>query len=368
MPPDLQASSARDISAPVASDASEPQLWTRPTWMSPRTFAVIWLLLIAYGTLMPFDVAPHVFHDGFWSHLGRLEWVSLSSLAGRSSFGAVEWASDMALNVLLYAAFGGLLRLGLSRQRAITAVAIITAAGFTASYAMESLQDLMISRMGAWNDVASNTAGALIGALIAVPGRRLAEWLLFAGYRRVAGPLHAGIELLRRLRNQRVLIGGAIAVNAATLSMLTLFLIPPVLGKPRPGVNWAPFYDHFQRSYDVAAAHLFWSVAAYGIVGALLSIQFLRRGERRGLIIAGAAAAGLALAVETVRATFGDGRMDITMPVLATMTLGILVTASYLSVRAVRRACRRREVTPVANDRRRRPHDYRFAIHDEPLK
>ena len=86
---------------------------------------------------------------------------------------------DVGANLIGYVPFGFLCVLAVrSRLSASASVLVALAAGAALSIALEAAQSLLPARIPSKLDVLSNTAGALAGALLAVP---LARWLLEKG-------------------------------------------------------------------------------------------------------------------------------------------------------------------------------------------
>src|SRR5690606_29830585 len=99
------------------------------------------------------------------------------------------------------------------------------------------------------------------------------------------------------------------------------------------------------------------SLLVYCVLGMLLSVAMMRKHQRRPLLWVALTTAVLVAAQQAL-----CGRADVTEPIVALIAVGLVFTTAWLFVHAVRRSCRRRTATPVAHDRRRRPHDYAFAV------
>jgi VanZ family protein len=117
-----------------------------------RGSAAVWALLIAYASLYPF--AP-------------LRLPTDEALAGFFARSRYVTSFDVVLNVLAYIPMGTLaclyFRQAHERTRAIVEAALFGAA---LSLAMETLQLFIPTRVSSVYDVAANSAGALLGALV----------------------------------------------------------------------------------------------------------------------------------------------------------------------------------------------------------
>lgn len=135
---------------------AEPQASPEPQqyrW-SLRVF-VLAILGICLLTLYPFRINPH-------SHPDMPDPFLLAGWAKASN------AKDVFLNVLLFVPFGFGLA-GLLRKRGVSPIAtatIVFAAGTLASYAVEFAQFFIPDRDSGWEDILTNSSGALVGALV----------------------------------------------------------------------------------------------------------------------------------------------------------------------------------------------------------
>lgn len=117
-------------------------------------FALIYVGLIFYASLYPFSD---------WRYQGIVPWAYLSSPLPK------YWTGfDVAINVLGYLPLGFLLVLSALRtRRARYAVALATLVAGVLSLTMESLQSYLPVRVPSNVDLALNTLGAWLGALLA---------------------------------------------------------------------------------------------------------------------------------------------------------------------------------------------------------
>ena len=133
-----------------------------------RTLLAVYAALIAYASLYPLEG----WRDPGFSPLAYLG----AALPRRINF------FDVAVNVVGYLPFGYLVVAALQRRlRGAAAVALATLAAAAFSIAMETLQSYLPARFASNLDVACNTAGALLGAALALAllprfgGHRLRE-------------------------------------------------------------------------------------------------------------------------------------------------------------------------------------------------
>jgi len=346
--------------APAVSSAT-------PWWGRPRVLAALWLCLLVYGSLMPFDFAIGqrlAAHGG--SVLGlvigmmtSLGFVDPTLHRPTSSLGLFNTTSDVLLNALLYLPLGLFVRMALRYEgrvhqrhahRDLWLTLLVLA---TLSYSVECAQYLMPERWPTVSDWLTNVGGGLAGALavpwLATHGRSTVFWL----YCRTAGLRFRLQDLLHRQRKRPVIMFLAVAVNC---SLLVLWYAAS-LKDQHTAKAALPFLGLFERSYDVAALQLGRSVVVYVLVAMLLSLQFMRQRARRGFSIVVLGVALLAAVLELGH-VFGNGVTDLTEPIIGAITAAALGFLLYLLFHAGRCSCRRREQVPVDVDRRRRPHDY----------
>jgi glycopeptide antibiotics resistance protein len=142
-----------------------------------RTLWIVFALFIVYGTTIPFR-------------------FSTDPGAAAAKFAAVSWnpfvnattgrrvsITDSVQNLMLFLPFGllGALALDDRIRRTATRVATVTLMGAGLSTVVEAFQLFTVDRVASFSDVTTNTTGALLGASIAWPARRLFQ----QGLRRV---------------------------------------------------------------------------------------------------------------------------------------------------------------------------------------
>jgi VanZ family protein len=128
--------------------------WTRRASPLARALAVAYLALVVYVSLAPWSG---------WRDIGVGAFAYLSAPLPRYLTGF-----DLVVNVLGYLPMGALAVLALHpRVRGAAAAALATLACVLLSGAMEALQTFLPSRIASSIDLATNSAGALAGALLA---------------------------------------------------------------------------------------------------------------------------------------------------------------------------------------------------------
>ncbi|MEE9212404.1 MAG: VanZ family protein [Phycisphaeraceae bacterium] len=326
----------------------------------------VWVVLLAYGALVPFRLQlPETFGGvtgvlgWLWSVLISPRWVDAGS-SGWSSNGINLSVVDVATNVALYVPLGIGLRLALAgRWRWPAQVGVATIAAAAVSWLLECIQSLMPDRVASLNDWLFNVLGGFAGALAAVWMYHLARRTVFALYCHYSYSLYVIRIFLQRQRHRPLIM---LLVAVLSVALVVYWYADATAPKPggRHAVNWLPFTQQFARSYDVAALQIGRMLVVYCLVAMLLSLQFLRIRQRRGLGWVVLVVAVLAAVREVIQFTSDDGLADVTGPIIAVMAVGFTLTTSFLLVHAVRCSGRRKRQMPVAVDRRRVPYKYRL--------
>ncbi len=352
--------------------STEPALWRRPGWLRAPLLALMWAVLVVYGSLLPWglDLGGAVDRaGGVWP--AAAAWITspawLAPVTGRSSLGVATWVSDLVVNLLLYAPLGVLLRLTVSRltgRQVLQAVAA-TAALASMSWLIESTQSLMPGRYASLQDVLANSAGGFIGVVVAHRVNTLWRASAFALYRWTAHPLYKIDRFIGKRRRRPVVMFAALAVNAGLIGWW--YTLTQVQGGVAQvpgagGINLVPFGTYFDRSYDVSAMLLGRSMIVYCLAGALLTLPMMRGRTRRALGWVVLAVSLTAAGVEAIKLTGGGARADVTEPMIAMIAAGLVLTSAFMLVHACRCSCRRSSELHVGVDRRRRRHDYRFSL------
>jgi VanZ family protein len=113
-------------------------------------FALVYAAGVLYLSLYPWIFAPY-------PHAGELFWAELTDR---------RLILDTVLNVLFYFPLGSAVMIALDGTS--FGLLAATAVGFGLSFVVESAQRYIPYRMGTYNDLLSNTAGAVAGALTAI--------------------------------------------------------------------------------------------------------------------------------------------------------------------------------------------------------
>jgi len=316
---------------------------------------VLWIAMIAYGGLIPFDfepIAPRMAEAGGWaSWLGETltspRWSAYPRVT--SSLGMSAAASDLLANLLLFAPAGVFLVWDLPRHRWVVAWGRAVLVVAVASWLLECTQSLSPSRFASLNDVAANTASGALGAMLAVLTRRGIGPTAFWLYRKGAGVRYAIDDALRW-------IGGTPkrAWAVAGAAGLAIAVASWVDGRSGSLGGWLPFAAAFRESYDVAAWRLGMTAAGYLLLLVAAGAPLTAMRSRGGLLLVLLAVAGWAVVIEIGHAARG-GPHGPTGPILALAVSSTALTFVVLVRAVIRRRCRRRRSEPVAVERRRRP-------------
>jgi VanZ family protein len=121
------------------------------------------IVLIAYGSLYPFNFKPDAISGGVFQALRQLSWAR----AGRA---------DQILNVLLYLPLGFCLYLWFGTRLAARSAGVVSVLfGAALSLALEVAQVYVSIRVPSFADVALNTLGTVLGVIGGVAWRSLAR-------------------------------------------------------------------------------------------------------------------------------------------------------------------------------------------------
>ena len=221
-------------------DSSGP----RPTLL-PQYFAALYGFMIVYASLEPFS-----------------GWTAPAP--GTPFFLFAPWPprfarSDLVINVLAYLPFGFFAALT-GREKALAArLAIGSGAGAALSFAMEGTQMYLPTRDASTIDLISNTAGALLGAIVAVALSR-------------APGLRAAVRAWR----DRVFLCGR--SGDLGLALLGIWLLAQV----NPGIPLfaATFDPSLELTRDLAGTLLQAAQSAFNVVGVGLFLAILLQQRR----------------------------------------------------------------------------------------
>lgn len=316
---------------------------------------------VVYGSLLPFDFewATPVRANGgalgaLLAALGSPTWVAGDR--GTSPLGMSYAMSDLLMNVLLYLPLGVTLRMAIRASVKSWPIEVFgtMAIAFALSWCVESLQGLMPSRVASLNDVALNTASALLAALLGLWFWTVYKRLAFGCYCKLIG-------LFDRLRAAGERPGVVMAIAAINALVIGLWFLGEVRRSFTPDDAGAvlPFERLFALPYDLGAVLMGRAMLAYAVIGCLL-LLLTYTGTRRvamrwvvlGVVL-------LAFAAELSRALTQGTMPDVTGPLLALAAGAIMTVTVYTFSLAVRRSNRRHlDLDYDGPDRRRRPHDY----------
>ena len=216
-----------------------------------RLLALAYLVLLIYASLYPFSgwtvpVQPFAFLAPEWTR----HWQRV----------------DMLINVLAYVPFGLLLVLGWKgRAPRPLALVLATLSGAMLSFAVESLQQFLPSRVASLTDVATNTLGTLAGAALAYLVRPDSVATIAFGQWRA-----------RSFRTGRLADLGLLATAIWALSQLVPLVPSLDVGELRHGISplWTVLRQPSQ--FDAGA----WAAYAADIAGlALLARTLVRPGR-----------------------------------------------------------------------------------------
>lgn len=330
-----------------------------PAWLRWRWLALIWLAMIAYGSLIPFDFHVEALYQqtGGWAQLilhilTSPRWVFVDAMGQAADGGS--WIADGWTNLALYGPLGLFLRLGFRRRRWTRRRQVLTAAVvlLSVSYLLESTQSLTWSRVPSLIDVLANVSGGLFAALLAVHIRAAFTTVVFGVYCRITRLLYASVGALRRKRG---VLYTVILVDIG----LVLAWVWYVVGRSTPtSNNWLPFANEFMLPYDLAAVRIAENMIVYCLAAMLISLPLLAMNIRRRfdwLVLAMALLAALRQGIVHFEGFSPSLRADVTQWILAVGAAVVLATSAHLVAHAVRTSNRRRTDQQVAVERRRQP-------------
>ncbi len=339
--------------------------------MRAPLLALAWAGLLVYGSLLPWDIqVSAAIRDAGGIAPAVLQWLTspawLPAVTETSSLGVPNWVSDLLTNLLIYGPLGVLLRLTLSRITGKQWVQVVSAVLMIASlsWLIESTQSLIPGRYAAIQDVLANSLGGAVGVLLGHRVNSLWRAVAFLLLRRTAGPINAVSQRLQSPRLRPTVMFAALVTNVVLIVLWYAFSVSQHGGNgaDEQSVYLVPFQQAFNRSYDVAGLLLGQSLIVYCLAGSVWMLTMMRGRTRRALGWVVLTAALTAAAVEGMKLIGHRASADITEPLIALIAGGLVLTAGFMLVHACRAACRRVQQVPVGVDRRRRSHDYRFAL------
>jgi VanZ family protein len=222
----------------TAAAATPPE----PASRLPQYLAVLYGLMIVYASLEPFS--------GWMAPIPGTGYFLLSPEKARFT------RFDVAINLFAYAPFGFFLALIGERRRASVRFARAAGIGALLSLAMESLQMFLPTRDASAVDLASNTVGAMLGALSGL------------AFNRVPG-LRAGIRSWRH----RVFRGDR--SGDLGLALLGIWLLSQM--NPAIPLFAATFDPSLELTRDFAGTLLQAAQSAFNVIGVGLFLALLLR-------------------------------------------------------------------------------------------
>ncbi|MEM1354965.1 MAG: VanZ family protein [Planctomycetota bacterium] len=338
--------------------ASNPSAkgYRHPLWAHPRLLALVCVVLIAYGSLLPFDLT---FPDGArgWRHtLSAPQWVQAEGPT--SSLGLSPSASDLAINLLLYVPLGVLLRLSIPRgiRPGMKGVALALFGITAVSWSLESLQSLTPTRVSSLNDVVANVGTGGLSACLCLWAWARFGTVVFRVYCRTEPIRRHARSTFRKVQSRPALTYSFVAVNAL---LIGLWYLVQVSQYQHDGGEAMPFVSAFKLPYDSAVVRLGRSMLVYVGLGTIVLLAMVSRHERVRLGWVVVTVIGLAVAAEAYRAATFNARPDITALILAAAAATLMGLTLYCFSIAVRKANRRSQQKPYDGpDRRRMRYDY----------
>lgn len=317
--------------------------------------ALFWSLLIAYGSLLPFDLR---WPDEGFSLLGFLlgpGGVSDSGLASGTG------RADIAMNLVLYVPLGLWLAfaLGKPRYRPVTTAIAATFAALTVSWGVEALQAWSPTRTASWRDIGLNTVAAGFTALFADPlAWATGRVLFFARMRLTERAIYFRVWMGRQRRRPSYAIAALLTASAGVVGFRL------TTGGDHGSLNWMPLYTHYLERYDIAVIQIGIGALAYALATLLLISALVGKGSTFGLKPMLGLTVGLALCAEALRYVFHMGA-DVSEVVLATAGATVIVLAVDVLRRVIPEKDRRskKSSTYTGPDRRKRQYEYKPAVH-----
>ncbi|WP_432799264.1 VanZ family protein [Poriferisphaera sp. WC338] len=355
---------------PQANHPNRPSLIdARPFWLRPPALTVLWLLLIIYGSLIPFNFnfAPllesHNITAALTSLLLAPSWTPATGET--SSLGLPPWLTDLGLNLVLYLPLGLLVRLTLSRRIKQPLLQIL-ASGiiiFATSYLIECTQALLPGRVPSLNDVLANAIPSCFAAALALWLRQSKNKIIFFSYTKIINLQRALQSKLPTFRTHPIITSfTAIALISSTIITHLYFktksaIAPHTRTESDKLINLIPFSKQFNRSYDVAAAMISSSMIVYALISLLIMLILLHRTSKHTRITL-LFIALFAVLLQTLLTISAGQTADITELILAVGSGILLIGLTHFISHTIRASCRRKQGIPVTHDRRNRAHVY----------
>ena len=153
-----------------------------------------------------------------------------------------------------------------------------------------------------------------------------------------------------------------VSVNIGVIIAWYVATTPTTVHAGAGRVSWMPFLRQFQLPYTSAAMWIGRSLMVYFLVGTLMAMLMLHGRVTNALLRLMFAVTVVAAVAEQLRRWHAGDAGDATEPVLAGLAAAMVLSTATLLIHLLRTSCRRRAPEPTDNDRRRRPHNYDFAL------
>ncbi len=317
-----------------------------PYWI----LAWLWIALVAYGTLVPFQaLEPARLGEGlhglawWWAWFSAPTWIA----------GPVD---DWLTNVVLYVPVGMMLRLHLWQRDKKSALQFVVpiAVVVMMPWVLECVQSLMPYRVASLKDWLVNAGGGVAGVLVAVGLRSGLRHGLVHGWWGMVPTFEGMYWRLLKMRQGWVLRSVIVLLH---VGLVMLWWQWSADRERATTINLMPFSHHFDLSYLQAAIIASQTLGFYLLVTVVLSLQYLALSRKHRLLGMLVWLVGLSVVREILMGARWS-RFDVTEPILA-LVAGLLAFGVMIgAAQSVVRACRRRESEPVAVERRKA----RFAV------
>ncbi|MGB2984945.1 MAG: VanZ family protein [Phycisphaerae bacterium] len=259
------------------------------------------IVAVLYGSLLPFEIDWAVFQQSNGLGLLRLGLAEAT-------------LEDIVTNILVYVPVGLALTL-CGRGGSLTRLARVPFAviiGAAVSLCAETLQAGIAIRVASWTDVALNTTGIAIGAILG------------------AGLYGVVIRSLQWLRRGLSAMPTQLLATLVVLQVLAVLShgFQPARTSAQPGlwplqvvdlsrVQWLPFEALWRCPMDQAAADVLSVLAVYGTLALILLAVLVRARIPAARLVTGITVTLLAIAVEIPHMLSATHPADITGPILA---------------------------------------------------
>ena len=232
-----------------------------PVWL------VGYLVLLAYGSVLPFQFVAPCYADGYLLHSFRQ---------------AAPTLEDLLVNLLIYMPLGLLLALARNRYRSpIAAMVCAVVLAGAVSLVCELAQLFVVSRVASWTDVVLNVCGGAVGERLGATVRRRGFVALVAWRGRIAQrPYETSLTVL-------------------TVGLFLYYLLPFDFVTNAAGLHAAFTRAHMSLaanplSLDIAELN---GAAWFVLLGVLAARAAVQRGAKPGSAFGGALRDGVTVAV-----------------------------------------------------------------------